>query len=186
MPPNRVARRSHGTKLRFSDVSTYLPLTILMGQFPRCLSDLIYASDRFYAESWQKCAYAAMHHSALQGVIRKPMKLIFVSVASWVGCVWWESNVSYAEQPSLHEWGRIVGPEPLACRSHNDWKRMNALLTDDAAAAMEFGHKFCIKFEEMTIVRVENITSDALCVRPMGGYDCFWILPQWVHGLDDN
>lgn len=115
------------------------------------------------------------------------MKLVFIAAAIlWIGCVWWGSNASYAEQPSLHEWGQIVGPDPLACRSHNDWKKMTALMADDAAAAMEFGHKYCKKFEEMTIVRVENIYSDALCVRPVGGYDCFWILPQWVHGLDEN
>jgi hypothetical protein len=130
--------------------------------------------------------YATMHHNALQGVIRKRMKLALIAAAIlWVGCVWWGSNVSYAEQPSLHEWGQIVGPGPLACRSHNDWLKMTALMADDAAAAMEFGHKYCKNIEEMTIVRVENISTDALCVRPMGGYDCFWILPQWVHGLDD-
>jgi hypothetical protein len=130
--------------------------------------------------------YATMHHNALQGVIRKRMKLALIAAAIlWVGCVWWGSNVSYAEQPSLHEWGQIVGPDPLACRSHNDWLKMTALMADDAAAAMEFGHKYCKNIEEMTIVRVENISTDALCVRPMGGYDCFWILPQWVHGLDD-
>ena len=49
-------------------------------------------------------------------VIRKRMKLAFIAAAILcVGCVWWGSNVSYAEQLSLHEWGQIVGPDPLAC-----------------------------------------------------------------------
>jgi len=55
-------------------------------------------------------------------------------------------------------------------RLHNDWKKMNALMADDAAAAMDFGHKYCKKFEEMTTGRVENISNDqfhALASNPL-------------------
>jgi hypothetical protein len=90
------------------------------------------------------------------------MKLIFtIAAILWVGCIWWGSNVSYAGQLSLHEWGQIMGPDLFACRSHDDWKKMTALMPGDATAAKEFGQKNCKLFEDMTLVRVEN--SSMLC-----------------------
>lgn len=79
-----------------------------------------------------------------------------------------------------------MGTDLFACRSYDDWKKMTALTADNAAAATEFGRTYCKKFEAMALVKVENVHSDALCVRPMGGYDCFWILAHSVHDLDGN
>jgi hypothetical protein len=115
------------------------------------------------------------------------MSLVFIAAAIlWAACIWPASNVSYAAQPNLHEWGQILGPDPFACKSHDDWSKMTAELNDDAVAAMDFAKKNCKELEETTVVEVEKISSDAWCVKPRGENDCFWILPAWVRGLDDN